>query len=408
MPRVKRLLSNPKKGTLARATWGSLVGPRRESQLGLDVHLDATYRWLCAAQDANPDGGVAGYYDLFEGSWSASYPETTGYIIPTFLALAELRSDGEARERALRMADWETAIQMEDGAVLSGLMKIQRGPAVFNTGQALFGWIAALEVTGSERYATAARAAAEWLVSRQDADGAWRRDLSQLTTGSAPTYNVRCAWALAYAGSVLEDARLMEAALSNSDWVLTRQNEAGWFAGAGFTDEEVPLLHTISYVIEGLLGVYAISGERRYLDAVTRALDPVVDLYRAGRLAGHLDSYWQGTVSWRCVTGDAQIAVVLLRLDRHCPGNGYAQTARRLIDDVAKMQLQLAPLPNGRGNGSRKASSPVSGGVPGSSPIWGNYMRFACANWAAKFYLDALLLEVYGVDEKSFGALSAR
>jgi hypothetical protein len=29
-------------------------------------------------------------------------------------------------------------------------------------------------------------------------------------------------------------------------------------------------------------------------------------------------------------------------------------------------------------------------------------MRFALPNWAAKFFLDALLLELHGVDEKSF------
>ena len=89
------------------------------------------------------------------GEWSGSYPETTGYIIPTFLAYAEAFDAPEARERALRMADWETSIQMEDGAVLSGALGTERGPAVFNTGQGLFGWVAAFEATGDERYATA-------------------------------------------------------------------------------------------------------------------------------------------------------------------------------------------------------------------------------------------------------------
>jgi len=35
-------------------------------------------------------------------------------------------------------------------------------------------------------------------------------------------------------------------------------------------------------------------------------------------------------------------------------------------------------------------------------------MRFALPNWAAKFYLDALLLEVCGVEEKGFRVLPAR
>ena len=379
----------------------------REEPLDLEECLDATYGWLCAAQDANADGGVAGWFDLLDGRWSPSYPETTGYIIPTFLALAEARSDSEARERALRMADWETDIQMEDGAVLSGILGTPRGPAVFNTGQALFGWIAAFEVSGNERFARSARAAADWLIGHQDADGAWRQGLSMVTSGPVHTYNNRCSWALAYAASVLDDERLMQAALQNSEWVLAQQNDAGWFAHTGFTGVDVPLLHTISYVIEGLLGVYAFTEEQRYLQAARRALDPVVELYRAGRIAGRLDSRWQGTVSWRCVTGDAQIAVVLLRLDRHCPDNGYAETARRLIGDVAKTQLRLAPSRSDSSSRSRRGSSP-DGGIPGSFPVWGEYMRFSLPNWAAKFYLDALLLEVCGVEEKSFRELPPR
>jgi hypothetical protein len=36
--------------------------------------------------------------------------------------------------------------------------------------------------------------------------------------------------------------------------------------------------------------------------------------------------------------------------------------------------------------------------VPGSQPIWGEYLRYRYPNWAAKFHLDALLLLVRGVD----------
>src|SRR2546421_12534571 len=55
-------------------------------------HLRLAAEWLEAAQEAGGDGGVSGRYRLDRG-WTSSYPETTGYIIPTFLALAvELKS----------------------------------------------------------------------------------------------------------------------------------------------------------------------------------------------------------------------------------------------------------------------------------------------------------------------------
>jgi len=51
--------------------------------------LDAVIDWLCVAQDRSlsADAGVARDYSLVRG-WASSYPETTGYIIPTLLEVA--------------------------------------------------------------------------------------------------------------------------------------------------------------------------------------------------------------------------------------------------------------------------------------------------------------------------------
>jgi len=34
----------------------------------------------------------------------------------------------------------------------------------------------------------------------------------------------------------------------------------------------------------------------------------------------------------------------------------------------------------------------VRGAIAGSYPLWGRYLRWRYPNWAAKFFLDALLL----------------
>jgi hypothetical protein len=36
----------------------------------------------------------------------------------------------------------------------------------------------------------------------------------------------------------------------------------------------------------------------------------------------------------------------------------------------------------------------VRGGIAGSLPIWGDYSRFEYPNWAAKFFADALLMDL--------------
>src|SRR3989338_806505 len=120
MLRSLRPLRTADKALLLRACWRSARTLRGQipSLLG---RLEAAYRWICSAQDATPDDGVAAWYDLIRG-WSASYPETTGYIIPTLLTYASVMAEPGARNRAIRMADWEIDVQLPTGAVRSGTL----------------------------------------------------------------------------------------------------------------------------------------------------------------------------------------------------------------------------------------------------------------------------------------------
>src|SRR5207237_10698295 len=51
----------------------------------LDVrsHLLAAVEWIVTAYANSEDGGIPAYFDLLRGRWRSSYPETTGYTIPT-------------------------------------------------------------------------------------------------------------------------------------------------------------------------------------------------------------------------------------------------------------------------------------------------------------------------------------
>src|SRR5512134_659371 len=61
---------------------------------GSGAVIDACVDWLGVAQDhsASRDGGVARDFSLIAG-WSTSYPETTGYIVPTILHRARALGD---------------------------------------------------------------------------------------------------------------------------------------------------------------------------------------------------------------------------------------------------------------------------------------------------------------------------
>lgn len=381
---IGSLLRIPNRRALVRDCCRALM-PYRKREVSLQRSLEAAYTWLCVAQDATPDDGVAAGFSLVRG-WYASYPETTGYIIPTFMTYAEAMLEPEARERAIRMADWELEVQLPSGAVRSGTLSTKAGPAVFNTGQVLFGWIAAYQATGKDRYARAAQRAAEWLLHEQDEDGAWRKNLSMLTTSTVQTYNVRTAWGLALAGYAFDEPRWIKAARKNCDWALTQQQENGWFKHNGFTDEEDPLLHTIGYTLEGILGVGELLGEERYVEATVLGILPLVEIYHGSRrVKGRYSSSWHHTVSWRCLTGEAQIALVLLRLSKYSTSDrSFAPIGRAILEDLAMMQDTASPYPES------------CGGISGSEPLWGGYCPLAYINWAAKFYMDALTLCLFG------------
>ena len=90
----------------ARLLWSQVAhrGRNRDAGFTEDDHLRAAAEWLAVAQDAMTDGGVGGRYRL-DGGWTSSYPETTGYIIPTFLALSRHFGDPTFKLRAKRCAE---------------------------------------------------------------------------------------------------------------------------------------------------------------------------------------------------------------------------------------------------------------------------------------------------------------
>src|ERR1051326_5334900 len=138
-------------------------------------HLRAAAKWIAAAQDASKDGGISGRYKLAVG-WTSSYPETTGYTVPTLLALADHLNDDDYRERARRAIRFLLSIQLDSGAFPGLEIAENRTEAsAFNSAQILHGLTAWHRATGDAETLDAARRAADWLLSIQDANGSWTR-----------------------------------------------------------------------------------------------------------------------------------------------------------------------------------------------------------------------------------------
>jgi hypothetical protein len=352
--------------------------------------LRAAIDWLCRAQDTFGDGGVARSYSLAYDSffgkrgWAPPYPETTGYIIPTMFDYARASARGELFDRAVRMADWECEVQMPSGAVQGGTVNEPPSPAVFNTGQVIFGWVRAFKETGTERYLQSAVKAGDFLLSCQDADGAWRTNLSKFASQTMPfyTYNARTAWALLQLAEATGARAYRDAAVRNIDFALAEQLTNGWFKNNCLNDPDRPLLHTIAYTLEGVVEVGIALSEATYISAVRKAADELLARLRPdGRLAGRFDRRWEPAANYSCLTGIAQMGIVWGRLYQVTGDDRYLTAMRRANEFLRKVQWM------GTGNPD------LDGGISGSFPLHGEYGRFQILNWAVKFFLDSMLLE---------------
>ncbi len=346
-------------------------------------HLSACIDWLCRAQDlraGQPDAGGVSAGWSFEDGWLPSYPETSGYIVETFLAAADQLERPELRERARRIIDWELSIQTPDGAFPGHFGEPGSHPVVFNTGQIIHGMMAGYHQLGREECLEAAVRAGHWMADQQDDDGCYRRNVHN---GVPHTYNTRATWGMLRAGLAAGDQALVKAARRNLDWALTQQNEAGWYATNAFTPDRDPFTHTIAYAIRGLLECGVLLDEPRYVESALKAGRAMARVQRDdGWLAGTYDAAWRPTAAYCCLTGLAQTSLNWSRMIQETGDESLQPHVDRALDFLKRNHAI-------RGDGEVD-----DGGVAGSAPIWGRYSMFEYPNWAAKFFADALMMDM--------------
>ncbi len=347
-----------------------------------DVQLVKAANWLKAAQDAMTDGGIGGRYLLSDG-WTSSYPETTGYIIPTFLRLAKELKDDDYLDRAARAVRFLLRVQLDGGGFPAmEVADCQEIPSPFNTAQIIHGLLAWHEVSGDENVLDVAKKASEWLISVQDDDGAWRR---HFYNGVATTYSAHLSCWVAELGTYVGDARLTSCAERHLNWVLSQvDTETGWVDLCGFDSEQhrerIASTHTIAYCLWGILITSKILQRIDGIDTVRCAAEAILRrLELSGWLPGILDHKWRARSNFTCLTGNAQMSLIWLWLFDRDGDVRFLNAALKAVDLVKRAQILTNANPG------------LMGGIPGSDPFWGDYIRLGVPNWAAKFFVDALI-----------------
>lgn len=349
---------------------------------GVELAIDEAMSWLCRAQDnsLSKDGGVARHFSMLFG-WSTSYPETTGYIVPTMFEYAKLRKDETVRLSAKKMLDWLLSIQLQNGGFQGGIVNSKPVvPVTFNTGQILIGLASGVRELGKNYHEAMCRAA-DWLVKTQDRDGCWRKYPTPFATIGEKAYETHVAWGLLEAGRIEPDRGYAETAIANINWALNLQKDNGWFNKCCLETPSLPLTHTLGYVLRGIIEGYRFTKDPVLLHACLRTANGLLSATREdGFLPGRLYANWQGAVPWSCLTGSVQIAICWLLLYQYTGDIRYRDSAYAVNKYVRRTMKVDGP-------------QETRGGIKGSFPVYGAYGTYEYLNWACKFFVDANILE---------------
>ncbi len=343
--------------------------------------LDGLMKWLVRAIDATSDDGVAQAYFIKKKKWAASYPETTGYIIPTFMDYYHSSGRDEYLQKAIKMADWLANIQFKEGGIQASTIDVKNPvPTVFNTGMVIFGFARTYLETGSEKYKNSTVRAADWLISIQEPEGYWQKYGSSETSSAINTYNTRVSWALLETYKITKETKYLLSAEKNLDWAINQQLPNGWLKNNCLLDNTQPYTHTIAYAMRGFLESSAFFKTNKYLDSAIKVFDGLKRHIKPdGFLSGRFNSDWEPTVAYCCLTGNAQLAINAFRLYQMTGEAGFLDDGVKLLNFVLKTQ-----------NLSTKDQN-IFGGIMGSFPISGKYHPYQYPNWASKFTVDAIL-----------------
>ena len=166
---------------------------RTSDRVGDDrIHLEAAVTFITRSIEQGKGRASSKAYKVGKG-WLPPYRETTGYLIPTLLNLADHFSRPDLASTAERLGEWLAEVQEPGGGFIERDLRQDTKPVVFNTGQILHGFNALILRRKRQDLVPHARRAGDFLVSSVDETGSFVRNEHY---DLAHAYNVRSAWAL--------------------------------------------------------------------------------------------------------------------------------------------------------------------------------------------------------------------
>ena len=342
-------------------------------QSKIEQALQSNFSWILKSFKTNKLKGSSGWKTI-HGKWSAPYPETTGYLIPSLLNGSKYVQGEELSKLAIKQLDFFKEIQNKDGSFPRSIN--DRGPLVFDTAQILLGLLAIAPTLtkNSEKTLTFIKKTWNWLRGQLNKQGKFI-DYNYIENYN-PSYYARIAWPLAQGDQVFK-SKISQRCKALINRIADSQNENYSFADCALFPKHAPLTHNISYTLRGMWEYALLANDNKLKKQVTKSLDFISELItNEGVLGGTYNNSWEADKSFICATGNGQLALLYLLVYEKSGLTKYLKPVSILLKPLLRSQSSF-----GLNNGA----------IPSSIPIWGKYQRFRYTNWTQKFFVDTLM-----------------
>lgn len=369
-----------------------------------EEHIQMALDWWSVTHQALDGKGFPTKFNvLYNYGLGPSYPETTGYTLSTLLALLRNRPLKFDEDRVASMTrssfDWLASIQFENGAWTGGHAALHNygKPSIFNTGQILLGMVDVYESLRDKKVSGKhfegidlddlkgrCHRAAHFLKDQMQPDGVF--STKHAYTDSPLTYYSRSMYGALNTGIVLGDEELLAAIRPHYDWVTSMQEPNGWINQWGF-EKDWAVMHRISYTLRGMLEAALHYQEERYFEVVLKGIDFLINTDKKGFRYGpeFIPSYYSRDGKFKdeiCPTGLSQLAIVLAKLPDSHRQPKHERLFQNIVDQTKHFQ-------------TRGFKNPFMNGVlPGSYPLGGKYQSYDLLEWATKFFVDTLMIQM--------------
>ncbi|MBK9270768.1 MAG: hypothetical protein IPM48_04155 [Saprospiraceae bacterium] len=301
-------------------------------------------------------------------AWRNPYPETSGYLIENFLY--KNNNGEEDITIALKTAEWLTNIQDPSGCYHSGTK--QKRSSSFNTAQILFGLAEAHLHSPDPKYQKSIGKAKSWLLQQIDEKGLWTEGL--YVNGYFPSYYARAIWPMLMLAQSDEEKQLLQKSFER---LWKNRDQKCLFRNAGFYPLQAALSHTVLYAMEGFFEIASLLNLKEVLNEIFEILEnESIEILKTKTLWAMIDQEGRRNYRFRCLTGEAQMASLLLKM--------YLSRKENLL--LRSSQLILQGLIRAQKHSSKRF---LDGSFPASVPWYSDYFPLQSVNWTNKFFLDA-------------------